>query len=72
MYPQRVGVLNFGGYLAFLKALSRGPLSLVASIVSMHFVVAIILSILIYRERLTAPRVVGFILTALSIALIGF
>ena len=67
-----IGVLNFGGYLAFLKALSRGPLSLVASIVSMHFVVAIILSILMYRERLTAPRVVGFILTVLSIALIGF
>jgi drug/metabolite transporter (DMT)-like permease len=67
-----IGILNFGGYLAFLQALSRGPLSLVASIVSMHFVVAVILSIFIYRERLTTLRVLGFMLTILSIALIGF
>lgn len=67
-----IGILNFAGYFAFLKALSFGPLSLVASIVSMHFVVAIVLSILIYRERLTAPRALGFVLTILSIALIGF
>ncbi|OPY79958.1 MAG: 4-amino-4-deoxy-L-arabinose-phosphoundecaprenol flippase subunit ArnE [Syntrophorhabdus sp. PtaU1.Bin153] len=67
-----IGVLNFAGYFAFLKALSFGPLSLVASIVSMHFVVAIVLSILIYHERLTAARAFGFVLTILSIALIGF
>ncbi|MBP1750068.1 MAG: prediced transporter protein [Deltaproteobacteria bacterium] len=67
-----IGILNFAGYLAFLNALSAGPLSLVASIVSMHFVVAIVLSIFIYRERLTIPRVLGFLLTILSIALIGF
>ncbi|NLW36774.1 DMT family transporter [Syntrophorhabdus aromaticivorans] len=67
-----IGILNFAGYLAFLKALSSGPLSLVASIVSMHFVVAIVLSIFIYRERLTLPRALGFVLTVLSIALIGF
>ena len=66
-----IGILNFGGYLAFLKALSLGPLSLVASIVSLHFVVAVILSILIYRERLTILRAFGFALTILSIALIG-
>ncbi len=67
-----IGILNFAGYLAFLKALSAGPLSLVASIVSMHFVVAIVLSVFIYRERLTTPRVIGLVLTILSIALIGF
>lgn len=67
-----IGILNFAGYLAFLKALSLGSLSLVASIVSMHFVVAIVLSIFIYRERLTISRVLGFVLTILSIALIGF
>jgi uncharacterized membrane protein len=38
----------------------------------MHFVVAIVLSIFIYRERLTLPRALGFVLTVLSIALIGF
>ena len=62
-----MGVLNFVGYYAFLSALSIGPLSLVASITGMHFVVSVVLSILIYRERLTFIRVIGFLLTILSI-----
>jgi drug/metabolite transporter (DMT)-like permease len=62
-----MGVLNFVGYYAFLVALSKGPLSLVASITGMHFVVSVVLSILIYRERLTLFMVIGFLLTILSI-----
>jgi uncharacterized membrane protein len=52
-------------------ALSKGPLSLVASITGMHFVVSVLLSILIYREKLTSARVVGFFLTILSIVLLS-
>jgi len=66
-----MGILNFFGYYAFLMALSKGPLSLVASITGMHFVVSVLLSILIYRERLTSARVVGFFLTILSIVLLS-
>ena len=62
-----MGVLNFVGYYTFLSALSHGPLSLVASITGMHFVVSVVLSILVYRERLTFIRVIGFLLTILSI-----
>jgi drug/metabolite transporter (DMT)-like permease len=62
-----MGVLNFVGYYAFLMALSKGPLSLVASITGMHFVVSVVLSILIYRERLTLFMAIGFLLTILSI-----
>ena len=65
-----MGVLNFVGYYAFLMALSRGPLSLVASITGMHFVVSVVLSILIYREKLTLARIIGFILTVASIILL--
>jgi drug/metabolite transporter (DMT)-like permease len=65
-----MGILNFVGYYAFLMALSKGPLPLVASITGMHFVISIILSILIYRERLTAFRVIGFLLTIVSIILL--
>ena len=65
-----MGLLNFVGYYAFLSALSNGPLSLVASITGMHFVVSVILSILIYKERLTFIRIIGFILTVLSIVLL--
>ncbi|MBP1735108.1 MAG: prediced transporter protein [Deltaproteobacteria bacterium] len=66
-----MGILNFFGYYAFLMALFKGPLSLVASITGMHFVVSVLLSILIYREKLTSARLVGFFLTILSIVLLS-
>jgi drug/metabolite transporter (DMT)-like permease len=65
-----MGILNFVGYYSFLTALSNGPLSLVASITGMHFVVAVVLSILIYKEKMTLFRVIGFLLTILSIILL--
>jgi drug/metabolite transporter (DMT)-like permease len=65
-----MGVLNFVGYYAFLSALSHGPLSLVASITGMHFVISVILSVFIYRETLTPGRVIGFLLTIASLLLL--
>jgi drug/metabolite transporter (DMT)-like permease len=65
-----MGILNFVGYYSFLTALSNGSLSLVASITGMHFVVAVVLSILIYKEKMTLFRVIGFLLTILSIILL--
>lgn len=65
-----MGLINFAGYYSFLKALSTGPLSIIASITGMHFVIAIILSALIYRERLTATRMLGISLTIVSIILL--
>jgi drug/metabolite transporter (DMT)-like permease len=65
-----MGVLNFVGYYSFLSALSHGPLSLVASITGMHFVISVILSVFIYRETLTPGRVIGFLLTIASLLLL--
>ena len=62
-----MGVFNLAGYYSFLKALSAGPLSIIASITGMHFVISIILSALIYREKLTGLRVFGIFLTVLSV-----
>ena len=67
-----MGLLNFFGYYAFLLALSKGPLALVASITGMHFVISVILSVLIYKESVTAARLLGFLLTILSIILLRF
>ncbi|MBN2126718.1 MAG: EamA family transporter [Deltaproteobacteria bacterium] len=64
-----MGVINFGGYFAFLKALSIGPLSLIVSITGMHFVIAVVLAMLIYRERLTPMRILGIVLTGVSLIL---
>jgi drug/metabolite transporter (DMT)-like permease len=65
-----MGILNVVGYYAYLEALSRGPLSLVTVITSMHFVVAVVLSIIIYRERPTPLGISGIFLTVISLILL--
>ncbi len=62
-----MGVLNFFGFYAFLTALSSGPLSSIALITGMHFVIAIILSVLFYKERITFNRSVGIVLSLLAV-----
>jgi len=64
-----MGLINFGGYFLFLKALSMGPLSLVAPITGMAFVMAIILSALFYKEKLTPLRILGISMTLMSVIL---
>ncbi len=65
-----MGGFNFAGFFAFLYALERGPLSLVAAIVGMHFVIAIVLSAIIYQEKIRPAGIVGILLTVVSIILI--
>ncbi len=64
-----MGLINFVGYYTFLIALARGPLSVIAAITGMHFVIAIVLSAVIYREPLRGPRLGGVVLAALSVVL---
>lgn len=65
-----MGILNLAGFSAYLQALSLGPLSLVASINGMHFVVAVALSCLVYKEKLQLPVAAGILLTVLAIVLL--
>jgi drug/metabolite transporter (DMT)-like permease len=62
-----MGIINFAGFYSFLKALSLGPLSIIVSITGMHFVIAVILSALIYKERLTRLKLLGISLTIVSV-----
>jgi len=62
-----MGLLNFAGFYAFLAALERGPLSLVALITGMHFVIPVALSVLFYREKITPRRWLGIGLTLLAV-----
>lgn len=65
-----MGVLNFFGFYAFLMALSSGPLSAIVLITGMHFVIAILLSVLIYHERLSLLQFLGISLTLLTVLLL--
>ena len=65
-----MGLINFAGYYSYLKALSTGPLSIITAITGMHFIIAIILSALIYKEKLTSSRILGISLTVVSVILL--
>ncbi len=65
-----MGLINFAGYYSYLKALSTGPLSIITAITGMHFIIAIILSALIYKEKLTPSKILGISLTVVSVMLL--
>ena len=65
-----MGLLNLGGYYAFLKALAAGPLAVIGSIMGMHFVIAIILSAFIFKEKITSKRALGIMMTVVSVILL--
>lgn len=65
-----IGVINFIGYTAFLRSLITGPLSLVAPIVGMSFVISVLLSMVVYRERLRLKGLIGALLTILTVVLL--
>ena len=65
-----MGLLNLAGFYCYLRALSMGPLSIVASINGMHFVVAVVLSVIIYRERLTWRSLAGVGASAVALVLL--
>ena len=62
-----MGLLNFAGFYTFLAALSAGPLSIIVSITGMHFVIAVLLSVILYKERLSRMRVLGMALAIVSV-----
>ncbi|MFH2046516.1 MAG: EamA family transporter [Pseudomonadota bacterium] len=65
-----MGGFNFAGFYAYLYALERGPLSLISAIVGMHFVIAIVLSAVIFHEKIKPVGLLGILLTIISIILI--
>jgi drug/metabolite transporter (DMT)-like permease len=62
-----MGLINFAGFYTFLAALSVGPLSIIISITGMHFVIAVLLSVIIYKEKLSGMRIIGMALAIVSI-----
>jgi drug/metabolite transporter (DMT)-like permease len=62
-----MGLINFVGFYTFLAALSVGPLSIIVSITGMHFVIAVLLSVIVYKEKLNRVRILGVGLAVASI-----
>jgi len=63
------GVLNFVGYYMVLTAFTTGNLSLVHPILSLSIIIPILLSWLIYKERLSLQKILALVLTIAAINL---
>jgi len=64
-----VGLVNFAAFVALLQALKTGPLSIIVPVVGMNFVLANILAVVFYREKLTILKTSGILMTVLSLLL---
>nr|WP_320051284.1 DMT family transporter [uncultured Desulfuromonas sp.] len=65
-----MGILNFLGFYAFLTALETGPLSAIILITGLHFIIAMSLSVLIYREAVTWRRSLALVFTVITVLLL--
>jgi len=65
-----MGLLNLGGFYLFLKALALGPLSIVAVVNGMHFLVPVILAAIVFKERLNSSRLLGLLLALAALWLL--
>lgn len=65
------GALDMGANIAFLLASRIGLLSITAVVTSLYPGPTVVLALLVFHERLTAPRVVGLALALAGVALIS-
>ena len=65
------GALDMGANIAFLLATRIGLLSITAVVTSLYPGPTVLLALLVYRERLTVPRVLGLTLALAGVALIS-
>ncbi|MCE2469736.1 MAG: EamA family transporter [Dehalococcoidia bacterium] len=70
LYIVIAGLLISVAIIAFYTALARGPVSVVVPIFAMNFAVAAALGFLVLREPVTAARVAGVALGAVSLYLL--
>ncbi|APG25025.1 MAG: DMT family transporter [Syntrophotalea acetylenica] len=64
-----MGGLNLIGFYLFLWALETGPLAVIAPLVGLHFTIAVLLSAVLYRERLDFRGGLGILLAVAAVLL---
>jgi len=65
-----MGLLNLSGFYLFLKALALGPLSIVAVVNGMHFLVPVLLAAIVFKERLDSSRLLALVLALAALWLL--
>jgi len=65
------GVASFTGLSYYIKALETGPASVVVTIFSLDMIFVLIMSYILFKERLNRNQMIGFILSAAGFLLIS-
>ncbi len=71
VYAPLAGILIGIGLLSMFKSMETGPLSVIAPIIGLSTIITAALSILVFHEPLTIPKIIGIILACVSIVLIS-
>ncbi|MBM7865511.1 EamA family transporter [Heliobacterium gestii] len=66
------GVGSFGGLQLYAYALSQGPASVISPVFSLYGLVIVLLSVWVYKERLTAMQSLAVALTFVGLLLVRF
>lgn len=67
-----IGIINFFAFYSQLLALSVGEASIIFPITSLSVYLAVILSVLFYKEALTIRKVLGIFSSILAIVLLSW
>jgi uncharacterized membrane protein len=67
-----IGTLQGTTYVTYLLALSSGPIAYVSALRSTNILMGSIIGIIIFRERLTKPKIVSFFLITVGALLLTF
>lgn len=67
-----IGILNFGGSFAVIKALSTGPISLVYVILGLYTFFTTMFAALLFKEKITRKSIIFIALSFFVVLLIKF
>lgn len=65
-----IGIINFAGFYALLHALATGPVSVIVPATGLYFVIAVLLSVVVYREKLDVIRFSALVMTVAAVILL--
>ncbi|OPL15816.1 MAG: hypothetical protein AVO39_06910 [delta proteobacterium MLS_D] len=65
-----IGIINFAGFYALLHALATGPVSVIIPATGLYFVIAVLLSVVVYREKLDVIRFSALVMTVAAVILL--
>lgn len=70
IYTIPIGLVSLIAIIAFYKALSMGPSSVVLPLTNMYVILPVLFGFIVLKEPVTLPRVLGIIFAVLATVLL--